>query len=241
MPRLLQLIALLTCASLAAAQNSSASAAPALQASTAGLELDHPFNIDLKVLPGPNAVKNDIDGSKLRRSLADSLREAGFKLGAQPSSGSLEARVDTDSEGVFLSLILRFRRPVEFAAHKKTFTAPADVWTRSFSGSINGQHEVIPLIAAQYLEQFILDHRRSNARLELAGKITAADPRFVFVVLDIGSSHGVEELMEFDVRRDGKSIGSIKVVSVKETHSVANPLEGTNGLELLEGDSVVAR
>ena len=214
---------------------------PAKRASLIGLELDNPFNIDLKVIAGVSARNNNIDGDNLRAALAKSLTEAGFRLGSKPSSGSLEATIDTDSTGEFLSLILRFRRQVEFSAHKQTFTAPADVWTRSFTGSINSQHAVIPLIGNELLDQFITDHKRSNAKLELEGRITASDPKFVFVVLDIGSNHGVEKDMEFDVRRNGESVGGVKVVTVKEAHSVANPLKGTDGLELLEGDTVVAR
>ena len=236
--------AILTSATLTASVAVAADApdaSPAKLTSLIGLELDNPFNIDLKIIRGPNAEKNKIDAENLNRSLTRRLSEAGFRLGAEPTAGSLEIRIDTDSAGEFLSLILRFRRRVEFTAHKKTFTAPADVWTRSFAGSINSQHAVIPLISEQYIDQFIEDHKRSNARLELAGSIAAADPKYVFVVLDIGSNHGVEEKMEFEVRRNGKPVGAIKVVSVKATHAVANPIEGTDGLELIEGDTVVAR
>ncbi len=244
MARRLFITAFLTSALLAAGSGFAADAPPAKpvrRASLIGLELDNTFNIDLKVTAGISARNNKIDGDDLRKAMGKRLTEAGFRLGSEPSSGSLEATIDTDSAGKFLSLILRFRRRVEFTAHRQTFTAPADVWTRSFTGSINSQHAVIPLIGEELLDQFIADHKRSNTKLELEGRITASDPKFVFVVLDIGSNHGVEKDMEFDVRRDGKSVGAIKIVTVKETHSVANPMKGTDGLELLEGDTVVAR
>ncbi len=244
MARRRYIAAILTASLLATGSGSAADAPtdkPVRRASLIGLESDNPFNIDLKVIACVSAKNNKIDGEALRAALGKRLKDAGFRLGAEPSAGSLEATIETDSAGKFLSLILRFRRQVEFTAHKQTFNAPADVWTRSFTGSINSQHAVIPLIGDELLDQFITDHKRSNAKLELEGRITASDPKFVFVVLDIGSNHGVEKDMEFDVRRNGKTVGAIKIVTVKETHSVANPLKGTDGLELLEGDTVVAR
>jgi len=214
---------------------------PASMTSMAGLELDNPFHVDLKIVPGISAMKNKVDGNDLREKFTKRLTEAGFKLGAKPSSGSLEVRIDTDSAGEYLSLTLRFRRQVRFTANKKSYRAPADVWTRDFTGKINSQLAVIPLIGEQLLDQFIDDHQRSNAKLDLSGKVTAADPKFLFVVLDLGSRHGVEKNAEFDVERDGKVVGAIRVVRVEKDHSVANPIDGTDGLQLLEGDSVVAR
>lgn len=214
---------------------------PGALASMAGLELDNPFNIDLKIIPGISAGKNNIDGEDLREKFTKRLADAGFKLGSKPTSGSLEVRIDTDSAGEFLSLTLRFRRQVRFLAGKKTYTAPADIWSRDFTGKINSQLAVIPLIGEQLLDQFIDDHQRSNTKVDLTGNVTASDPKFQFIVLDVGSEHGVEKDLEFNVQRDGKTIGAVKVVRVQKEHSVANPIEGTDGLQLLEGDSVIAR
>ncbi len=238
------IVAILAFGLLTAARGFAADGAPPAEGglvSMAGLELDNPFNIDLKILPGISARKNKVDGEDLRKKFVERLTETGFKLGVAPSSGSLEVRIDTDSAGEFLSLTLRFRRQVSFQAHKRTFAAPADVWSRDFTGRINSQLGVIPLIGEQLLDQFIEEHKLANASADLAGEITAADPKFLFVVLNIGSSHGVLANQEFDVKRGGKTIGAIKVVRVEKEHSVANPMKGTDGLELLEGDEVVAR
>ena len=77
---------------------------------------------------------------------------------------------------------------------------------------------------------------------ELKGKVTAVDPKWEFVVLDIGSNDNVEEQGELLVSRYGKLIGRVKVVSVEPTYSVASLVPGwlADGELILEGDSVMA-
>lgn len=216
------------------------SPAPSLM-STSGLELTNPYHIELKIIPGISAKKNKIDGADIRKRFEKRLTEADFMLGARPSAGSLVVNLDTDGDGEFLSLNLRFHRQIAFTANKKNYTAGADVWTENFNGKINQQLAVIPLIAEQLLDQFIEAHKRANPITDLAGKVTASDPKYEFVVLSIGADQGVEEKLEFSVQRDGRTVGAVKVVRVAKDHSVANPIEGTLASSLLEGDTVVSR
>ncbi len=76
----------------------------------------------------------------------------------------------------------------------------------------------------------------------LKGKVTAVDPKWDFVVLDIGSNNEVAESGELLVARDGRLIGRVKVVSVEPTYSVASLMPGwlTEGEIILEGDTVMA-
>lgn len=76
----------------------------------------------------------------------------------------------------------------------------------------------------------------------LKGKVTAVDPKWDFVVLNIGSDNEVAEQGELLVSREGKLIGRVRVVSVEPTYSVASMIPGwlADGEMILEGDTVMA-
>ncbi len=73
----------------------------------------------------------------------------------------------------------------------------------------------------------------------LKGKILAADPKWNFVVLDIGENQGVLEYGELLVNRNGKLVGKIVVRTVQKDRSVANLLPGWEIGEVIEGDQVI--
>ncbi len=73
----------------------------------------------------------------------------------------------------------------------------------------------------------------------LKGKITAVDPKYDFVVLDIGGNQGVLERGEMLVNRNGKLIAKVRIFSVEATRSVANVLPGWKEAEVMEGDQVL--
>ncbi len=73
----------------------------------------------------------------------------------------------------------------------------------------------------------------------LKGKILAADPKWNFVVLDIGENQGVLEYGELLVNRNGKLVGKIIVRTVQKDRSVANLMPGWQIGEVFEGDQVI--
>jgi hypothetical protein len=88
-------------------------------------------------------------------------------------------------------------------------------------------------------------YKRGNpdADLPLAatirGKVVAVDPKWSFVVLDVGAEQGVKEKGVLLVSRNSKLIAKVKVTSVQGNRSVANIVPGWKIGELLEGDLVV--
>jgi hypothetical protein len=73
----------------------------------------------------------------------------------------------------------------------------------------------------------------------LKGKVIVADPRYQFVVLNIGANQGVLEDGKLLVNRNGKLIGKVKVKSVKSDSSIANVMPGWNLGDVKEGDQVL--
>jgi hypothetical protein len=75
-------------------------------------------------------------------------------------------------------------------------------------------------------------------RANLKGKIVAVDPKWDFVVLNIGEDQGVLEDGEMLVSRDGKLVAKVIVRSIQKGHSIANVVPGWRLGDVVEGDEV---
>jgi len=72
----------------------------------------------------------------------------------------------------------------------------------------------------------------------LRGKVLVTDPKWNFVVLNVGEEQGVLEQGELLVNRNGKLVAKVKVRSVQKDRSIANVMPGWQLGEVLEGDQV---
>ena len=75
-------------------------------------------------------------------------------------------------------------------------------------------------------------------RADLQGKIVAVDPKWDFVVLNIGEDQGVKENSELLVSRDGKLVAKVIVSKLEKDRSIANMVPGWKLGEVIEGDEV---
>jgi chromosome segregation ATPase len=73
----------------------------------------------------------------------------------------------------------------------------------------------------------------------LTGKVLAVDPKYDFVVLDVGGNQGVVENGHFLVNRGGKLVAKLRVTKVEPNRSIANVLPDWRQTEVIEGDQVV--
>ena len=73
---------------------------------------------------------------------------------------------------------------------------------------------------------------------DLAGKVTAVDSQYDFVVLNVGEDQGVREHGELLVGRSDKLIGRLRVLSVEKNRSIANIMPDYQQSEIQTGDSV---
>jgi cell shape-determining protein MreC len=74
----------------------------------------------------------------------------------------------------------------------------------------------------------------------LKGKVLNADPKWNFVVLDVGEKQGVEKWGEMLVSRNGKLVAKVSVRSVEANRCVANVLPDWKLGEVMEGDAVIS-
>ncbi len=71
------------------------------------------------------------------------------------------------------------------------------------------------------------------------GQIVAVDPKYDFVILNIGGEQGIVENANLLVSREGKLIGQIKVTTVQPNRAIANVLPEWKQEEIMEGDQVI--
>ena len=71
------------------------------------------------------------------------------------------------------------------------------------------------------------------------GKILVSDPKWDFVVLNVGEDQGVIEDGELLVNRGGKLVAKVIVRSVQKDRSIANVMPGWRLGDVLEGDLVI--
>lgn len=73
----------------------------------------------------------------------------------------------------------------------------------------------------------------------LHGKVVVYDPKWEFVLLNVGEDQGVVVNGELLVNRDGKLIAKVIVRSIQKDRCIANIVSGWKYGELIEGDSVI--
>jgi len=73
----------------------------------------------------------------------------------------------------------------------------------------------------------------------LKGKVVAVDPKWDFVVLNIGADQGVLERGELLVNREGKLVAKVRVAKVEPGRCVANVMPEWKQAEVMEGDEVL--
>jgi hypothetical protein len=73
----------------------------------------------------------------------------------------------------------------------------------------------------------------------LAGKIVAFDPKYQYVVLNVGGNHGVLMDGRLLIKRDSEVLGQARITRVEDDYAVANILQEFKQGEVAEGDDVI--
>ena len=89
------------------------------------------------------------------------------------------------------------------------------------------------------LERYTNKEKPVYLRADLKGKVLVADPKWNFVVLNVGEDQGVLEFGELLVNRNGRLVAKIVVRSVQKDRSIANVMPGWELGQVMEGDLVI--
>jgi len=74
---------------------------------------------------------------------------------------------------------------------------------------------------------------------EVRGKVLVVDPKWDFLVLDVGSKNSVPDRGVLLVSRQGELVAKVRVTSVQDNRSIANIMPGWKIKDVMEGDVVL--
>ena len=89
------------------------------------------------------------------------------------------------------------------------------------------------------LDDLIGPNQDPELPIGLKGQVVAVDPKYDFVVLNIGGNQGVLERGVMLVNRRGKLVAKVRIASVSPDRSIANVLPEWKQAEIIEGDQVL--
>ncbi len=89
------------------------------------------------------------------------------------------------------------------------------------------------------LNRYVVQDYHVPLPANLKGKVLVTDPKWNFVVLNVGEDQGVLAHGQLLVNRNGKLVGKIEVQTVKKDQSIANVVPGWELGEVMEGDQVI--
>ena len=143
----------------------------------------------------------------------------------------------------------RDQAQTELAAYKATGITPDQVG--KLSRALKESQEAVEIVNE---EKLVLQRALTRVQARLAkyegpdptirlraalrGKILEVDPKWDFVVLNIGLDQGVLEDGELLVSREGKLVAKVVVRSVEKNRCIANVVPGWKLGEVIEGDEV---
>jgi hypothetical protein len=88
------------------------------------------------------------------------------------------------------------------------------------------------------LDRYVSPEKPVFLPASLLGKVLVTDPKWNFVVLNIGLDQGVKEYGELLVNRNGKLVAKVIIRSAQKDRCIANVMPGWQLGEVMEGDQV---
>ena len=73
----------------------------------------------------------------------------------------------------------------------------------------------------------------------MKGKVLVVDPKWNFVVLDVGEKQGAVQNGVLMISRNSKLVAKVRIMNVLADRSIANIMPGWKLAEVMEGDYVL--
>ena len=197
-------------------------------------------------------TKNELDKTNavLKTTLETLKATEEEKNTAVANAATQQKRADKLNEDLTKTRKERDDAQAEVAAYHAAGMTPAQVATAT-----KDIKRLQDNIAAMTTENKLLSTKLKKTENELAiykspdfhvqlpatlnGKVVVSDPKWNFVVLNVGEDQGVLQYGELLVNRNGKLVAKVRISSVDKNRSVANVLPGWQLGEVMEGDQVI--
>ena len=183
-------------------------------------------------------TQQDLADAQTARKKAEDVAAAQTKRADDLSDKLTKATQDRDAA------------QAELAAYKATGKSPEEIGKlvllikqdQDTINAINDEKKVltrtINRIQSQLNELLGNENYVVKLRADLKGQVVVVDPKWDFIVLNIGDDQGVLQDGELLVSRDGKLVAKVVVRTVEKDRCIANIVPGWKLGEVFEGDQV---
>jgi len=168
---------------------------------------------------------------------------------AEDVAAAQQKRADDLSDKLAKATQDRDAAQADLAAYKATGKSPQEILQlvamikqdEDTINAINDEKKVLTRTIARQqnqLNELIGTNYVVTLPADLKGKVVVVDPKWDFVVLDVGDEQGVLQDGELLISRDGKLVAKVVVRTVEKNRSIANIVPGWKLGEVFEGDQV---
>jgi hypothetical protein len=199
-----------------------------------------------------NVTKKDLDKrtAELKQTKAELEATTAAKEKAEAEALAQTKRADKLTEDLKKTQQERDNAQAELAAFKATGRTPQQILSmnkefKKLQDALEGTQAENKLLGRNLakitaaLERYTNPDKPVYLRADLKGKVLVADPKWNFVVLNVGEDQGVLEHGELLVNRNGRLVAKIVVRSVQKDRCIANVLPGWELGQVMEGDLVI--
>jgi regulator of replication initiation timing len=89
------------------------------------------------------------------------------------------------------------------------------------------------------LDRYLHPEKHVTLPASLTAKVMAVDPKYNFVVLNVGENQRAKEYGEMLVNRNGQLVAKVIIRSMQKERSIANVMPGWEIGEVMEGDQAI--
>lgn len=205
-----------------------------------------------KALTELAATKKDLEKTTAELKQTKTTLEATTKERDNALTAAAEAtkRADKLNEDLTKTRGERDDAQREVSAYRASGLSPEQALSaakqiKTLQDALTGSQDENVLLGKQIKKQLaeLAFYKGTNQPIELPanikGKVLVSDPKWHFVVINVGEDQQVVPHAELLVNRDGKLVAKVIVSSVQKDRCVANVMTGWQLGEVFEGDLVI--
>jgi hypothetical protein len=197
-------------------------------------------------------TKSSLDKTNaiLKQTIATLEATTAEKLKAETDLAAQTKRADKLTEDLTKTRAERDSAQQDLAAYKATGMTPEQIShvnkdLKDLKDALTGTQDENKLLGQKInklqteLNRYVIRDYHVPLPAGLRGKVLITDPKWNFVVLNVGENQGVMQHGELLVNRNGRLVGKVIVNTVHKDQSIANIMPGWELGEVMEGDQVI--
>jgi len=191
-------------------------------------------------------AKTETDLKKTKQQLADANGE---RDAAVVKAEAADKRAQKAADDLTAANAKLLDTQQQLSAYQNSGLSPEQAFAaaktiKDLTATLNGTREENRMLGLKVRKQEaeLAIYRDPDTHIELpktaSGQVVVSDPKWDFVVINVGEDEGVLEHGQLLVSRHGVLVAKVEVRSVQKGRCIANVMPGWKKDEVMEGDSV---